>query len=105
MSGIAAFVQDGRLDMVATNGPGRIPLDMNFTDLIGGVSARGGNFYNRWAGRNFPLLRSGPVVFHYRVSGDIDVHVDALQLPPVPSLAMIARSASGPGAAMAIASP
>lgn len=36
---------------------------------------------NRWACCNVPLHRSGAMAFHHRVIGDIDVHLDTLELP------------------------
>jgi len=87
MTGTAAFLCNGRLDILSANqlgsarprrrgqparrGRPRAPYDRALTDLVGELSVRSQEFLVRWAAHDVDYYRSGVQPFHHPLVGDL----------------------------------
>jgi transcriptional regulator with XRE-family HTH domain len=67
---------------------GRDPFDRNLTDLIGELSTRSEEFRTLWAAHDVRLHRTGVKKIHHPVVGDLDLHIEMVQLIADPDLNM-----------------
>jgi transcriptional regulator with XRE-family HTH domain len=89
-------------DLVATDAvamlraqAGRDPYDKTLTDLVGELSTRSEDFRARWAAHDVRLHRTGVKKFHHPVVGDLDLHLETVQLTADPGLNMAMLTAPG----------
>src|SRR5206468_1092509 len=81
MTNTAAFVRNGRLDILAAN------------PLVGALSMRSQGFRGPWAAHDVDYSRSGLQPFPHPVAGDLDLDYDALEIPADPGQTIITYSA------------
>jgi transcriptional regulator with XRE-family HTH domain len=74
---------------------GRDPYDKILTDFIGELSTRSEDFRTRWAAHDVRLHRTGVKKFHHPVVGDLDLHIETVQLIADPGLNMSMLTAPG----------
>lgn len=78
----------------------RIPHDAELVGLIGELATRSELFRARWASSEVLLPRSRVTRLHHPVVGDLDLHVESLDLPSAPGLVLDLHTAP-PGSASA----
>ena len=59
---------------------GRNPYDKKLVELIGELSTRSEDFRTRWAAHDVRQHRTGVKKFHHPVVGDLDLHIETVQL-------------------------
>jgi len=72
---------------------GRNPYDRGLTDLIGELSTRSDTFRTRWAAHHVRFHQTGVKQLHHPVVGDLDLTLEALELPSEPGLTLIVYTA------------
>jgi len=63
---------------------GRDPYDKDLSDLIGELSTRSDDFRRRWAAHDVRYHRTGRKRLHHPIVGDLELDVEAFELPGDP---------------------
>ena len=72
---------------------GRNPYDKQLVELIGELSTRSEDFTARWAAHNVRFHRTGRKKLHHPVVGDLDLNLEAMELPSQPGLTLLVYTA------------
>lgn len=78
----------------------RNPRDKGLSDLVGELATRGEEFPRLWAEHDVRFHRSGRKLLHHPVVGDLDLTLEAMELPSDPGLVLTVYTAE-PGTASA----